>query len=146
MTLFLTEFADGAVPGALETAVTALLPRLPGHCDISLGACARGFDTKLLARGLFWSRVLFAVTFLPIAIRASRAGAPVASGAYGMWFAVSTSACMQLLSDTIVNGTQAIVSPDQPVPAWVQAMPDGPEKTKRIACVRARGWLCAIVL
>jgi hypothetical protein len=57
-------------------------------------------------------------------------------GSYGMWrVANSNVSCLQLLSDTIVKATVSFIVPDQPIPAWVKALPE-PERGEKEAMIR----------
>ncbi len=48
-----------------------------------------------------------------------------ASGTYGMWNVINNN-CLQLTSDTIVNATYDLATPNQTIPAWYVTSSDRP--------------------
>ena len=66
------------------------------------------------------------------------AGPVFSSGSYAM-MDINVTDCVQLFSDVIVNSTCRLIEPDQPVPDWVNALPEGPTKREKIAFVKRYG-------
>eukprot|EP01102_Stenamoeba_stenopodia_P001180 TRINITY_DN11025_c0_g1_i1.p1 TRINITY_DN11025_c0_g1~~TRINITY_DN11025_c0_g1_i1.p1 ORF type:complete len:255 (-),score=48.40 TRINITY_DN11025_c0_g1_i1:122-886(-) len=58
-------------------------------------------------------------------------------GAYGMWN-VNNTACLQRMSDLVVNSTYMYIVPNQTVPSWVYQLPE-PERSEKIAYVQKYG-------
>lgn len=64
-------------------------------------------------------------------------GSPYAAGNYAM-LNVSLTSCLQLASDTLVNGTYRLAVANQSVPSWVRDLPV-PERSEKAADVREYG-------
>ena len=56
---------------------------------------------------------------------------------YALWD-VDNNACLQALSDAVVNATYMLAKPGQPIPKWVQQLPE-PERSRKIAMIKKYG-------
>jgi len=73
-------------------------------------------------------------SFPPCSINMAKA---VVIGEYGMWNSV-TPACLQHMSDAVVNGTFDLAVPNQEVPSWVYDLPS-PQRELKIAYIQKYG-------
>ena len=56
---------------------------------------------------------------------------------FALWN-VELSGCLQTLSDTVVQATYHLATPNQPIPAWINSLPPA-EKAAKIAMIRKYG-------
>jgi hypothetical protein len=61
----------------------------------------------------------------------------IVSGSYGMWN-TANPACLQRMSDSIVNATYKYAIPNQPIPSWVDGLPE-PTKSEKIHMIQEYG-------
>ena len=59
------------------------------------------------------------------------------AGSYGMWNTANPP-CLQEMSDCIVNATHKFAIPNQPVPLWVNGLPE-PERSEKIKAIQEYG-------
>ena len=62
---------------------------------------------------------------------------PFAAGTYAM-MRVARTDCLQRYSDAVVNATYTLSQPHQPVPSWVNSLPE-PQRSRKIALVKEFG-------
>lgn len=60
-----------------------------------------------------------------------------AVGTYGMWMGPA-SPCLQLMSDSLVNATMQYIVPNQPIPSWINTLPE-PLREEKIAMIEKYG-------
>mmetsp|Transcript_22823 Transcript_22823/g.34039 ORF Transcript_22823/g.34039 Transcript_22823/m.34039 type:complete len:239 (+) Transcript_22823:60-776(+) len=59
------------------------------------------------------------------------------SGCYALWNTLPND-CLQYVSDAIVNTTYSFSTPDQPIPDWVENLPE-PLRSEKIAMIKKYG-------
>jgi Protein of unknown function (DUF1045) len=67
-------------------------------------------------------------------------GKTLVQGDYGMWEVDNDnhSSCLQLLSNALVAALEPFIVPNQPIPAWVKALPE-PERSEKEAMIKKYG-------
>jgi hypothetical protein len=78
-----------------------------------------------------------ALVELPCACQAYTGGFSASAVGFGLWN-MQVSQCLQRLSDLVVRATYRYMVPDQPIPAWVESLPE-PARSAKIQMIRLYG-------